>query len=381
MNRSANIGKYIYSTRPIGKGSFSKVYKGLDTETDEVVAIKIIEKYQLKPDVNQRLHDEITLLAELSHPNIVELYKFIQDDDNFYLVFEYCAGGDLSHTIKKGRIEESQAREYMRQLVEVLSYLKGRNLVHRDLKPQNLLLSADKKTLKVTDFNFARELFDDDLSQTVCGSPLYMAPEIIEKEEYTVQADLWSVGMILYEMIYGRHPYYNASNVIELLHKIKQEPIPYSETVSPECNQLLKGLLQIEPSERLTWEDLFQNRWLRTDEPTYLARVQENMWESVSLSQIAISTRRTQPIGIPAEPQIVDNYVPMGVTPPKYTRSDSVIIHQVRHRQRAVSFGGTSAPERSVADQVWSYMSSSVAVVKGAVGYLSSTTDSFSTPK
>ncbi|KKK56471.1 hypothetical protein LCGC14_3064180, partial [marine sediment metagenome] len=194
MNRSAQVGKYIYSTKAIGKGSFSKVYKGFDTETDEIIALKVIDKFHMKPELVIRLHDEIALLTQLQHPHIAELKEFLEDDDNFYLVLEYCAGGDLAYRIKKGRIPEDTAREYMKQLTIVLRYLKSKNIIHRDLKPQNILLTADQQTIKVTDFNFARELYENDLAQTLCGSPLYMAPEIIERQEYTVKSDLWSVG-------------------------------------------------------------------------------------------------------------------------------------------------------------------------------------------
>ncbi len=375
MNKSAQVSKYIYSTKAIGKGSFSKVYKGFDTETDEIIAIKVIEKHNLKEDLVTRLHDEITLLTStLDHPHIAELKEFIQDEDNFYLILEYCAGGDLAHLIKKGRIPENVAREYMRQLTNVLYYLKSKNIIHRDLKPQNLLLTADQKTLKVTDFNFARELYENDLAQTLCGSPLYMAPEIIDRNSYTVKSDLWSVGMILYEMVYGRTPYFDAYNMVDLLKKIETRPIKYSNCVSPECNDLLRGLLQPDAVKRYSWKDFFSHSWLKI--PTE----QDNLWESLSLSTTSTTSTtsthlRSQKSIVKRRFQIdvVDNYVPIGVTPPQYTQSEPQ-----RYRVECPDRGGSgiydipsSAPEsRSMIDHVWSYMTSSVAVIKGAVDYV-----------
>ena len=389
MNRCAQVGKYLYSTKAIGKGSFSKVYKGFNTETDEIIALKVVEKLNLKPELVKRLHEEIVLLTQLQHPHIAELKEFLEDEDNFYLVLEYCAGGDLAYRIKKGRITEDIAREYMKQLTAALRYLKSRNIIHRDLKPQNILLTADQKIVKVTDFNFARELYDNDLAQTLCGSPLYMAPEIIQKHDYTVKSDLWSVGMILYEMVYGNTPYFDACNIIDLLQKIDR-PIHYSNRVSAECNQLLAGLLQKNPAERYSWNEFFNHNWLQSDEPVYLATEQDNIWESVSLSTIS-PTRQpapSQPVRIASrkfEMDVVENYIPLGITPPKYSQSEPINMYRVnlsdRGRGSSIITSGTfqpgSAPEsRSMADNMWSYMTSSVAVIKGAVDYISSTTDS-----
>ena len=394
MNRSAQVGKYVYSTKPIGKGAFSKVYKGFNIETDEIIAIKIIEKYSLKPELVQRLHDEISLLAQLQHTHIAELKEFLEDDEYFYLILEYCAGGDLAHRIKKGKIPEEIARDYMKQLAEVLQYLQNKNIIHRDLKPQNILLTADQKTVKVTDFNFARELYENDLAETLCGSPLYMAPEIIEKNQYTVKTDLWSVGMILYEMVYGNTPYYDANNMVDLIHKINNRPIKYSDIISLECNQLIRGLLQKDPNKRFSWTDFFSHSWLNTDEPVFLPTEQDNMWESISLSTINPKSRptraQTHPVSITPRKfkvDIVDNYVPMGITPPKYTQSEPLAMYRVNPPDGCGSSRGSSiinsgifepgsAPEsRSVADNMWSYMTSSAAVIKGAVDYISSTAD------
>ena len=124
MNTSATIEKYVYFTKEIGKGAYSRVYKGFNTETDEIIAIKIIDKAHLKPKLIDLLNNEVTLLRELKHDNIVEMKDFIDGTDNFYLILEYCAGGDLAHRIKKGKIPEEISRNYMKQLSSALRYLK-----------------------------------------------------------------------------------------------------------------------------------------------------------------------------------------------------------------------------------------------------------------
>jgi len=392
MNKSAQVGKYIYSTKIIGKGSFSRVYKGLDTETDNVIALKIIDKNGLKEDLIKRLHDEIALITKLKHNGITELIEFLEDDDNFYLILEYCAGGDLSNLIKKGRIPEDISREYMRQIADALQYLKTRNIIHRDLKPQNILLSEDLRTVKLTDFNFARELYDNDLAQTLCGSPLYMAPEIIERHEYSVKSDLWSVGMILYEMIYGKSPYWDAYNIVDLLKKIQTRPVTFTNRASKDCNELLQGLLQVDPQKRFTWGQFFSHSWLCPEEPKYLSEEREELWESISLSKITPNFVQSQPRYIAsANPKfqvdLVDNYVPLGITPPKYTQSEPI---RIVNKDSSVGVSGPSKfdaymakrfrtasvpePNTTVTDNLWSYMTSSVGLIKGAVDYLASTT-------
>jgi serine/threonine-protein kinase ULK2 len=377
MNKSAQIDKYIYSTKPIGKGAFSRVYKGLNVENDQVIAIKVIDKIQLKQDLVKRLHDEINLLMYLDHDNIIEYIDFLEDEDNFYVILEYCAGGDLSNKIKKGCLSEEQAKYYMQQLISALKYLKTKNLVHRDLKPQNILLSADYKTIKLTDFNFARELFENELAQTLCGSPLYMAPEIIQKNDYTSKSDLWSVGLILYEMVYGINPYIDAVNTVDLLDKINKRVIKYSHKVSKECNLLIKSLLQKDPDKRLSWEDLFLDEWLQTDELNLLTK-EENLWESVNLSTISARNITTNIKSI----KIMDNYIPIGISPPKFTQSEPISIKLKQSTSKIISSPNSapnSAPDtKTVTDHLWSYMSNSVNIIKGAVDYLSATTSDHS---
>jgi serine/threonine-protein kinase ULK/ATG1 len=257
-------GKSLYtvSTKKLGKGAFSTVYKGMDTDKDRIVAIKVLNKQKIKKKMQERLKTEIELHSSLIHESIIKIYDYVEDNDFHYLILEYCSHGDLLGLIKKGKITEGLTRIYTRQLVASLKYLKSKNIVHRDLKPHNILLK-DQYTIKITDFNFARELWDQDIAETLCGSPLYMAPEIIATNSYTNRSDLWSVGMIIYEMLHGYTPFDDAINPIDLIHKIKRRKIECSRHLSYACVHLIIGLLTIKPESRMSWQELFDHKWIR----------------------------------------------------------------------------------------------------------------------
>lgn len=260
-----NNGKWIYTKNSIGKGAYSTVYKGYDTENDTVVAIKIINKSGLKPKIIELIKNEVKLLEKLSHPGIITLKGNSETLDRFYFVYDYCAGGDLAGVLKEiDKLSETQAQKYTIQLATALGYLKTKNIVHRDLKPGNLLLSADRQIIKIADFNFARILEDNNLAETLCGSPLYMAPEILGNKNYTTSSDLWSIGIILYEMVYGTTPYHSAQNILQLAKMIEEEPIIFTDNVSTECNDLLSQLLQKNPGERISWNGFFSHGWVQS---------------------------------------------------------------------------------------------------------------------
>lgn len=364
MNRCAEIGKYVYSTKPIGKGAYSKVYKGFNTDTDELIAIKIIEKHNMNADLIQRIYDEISLVSKLEHPHVARLRESLEDDNRFYMILEYCSGGDLSQLIKHGKIDENDARRYMQQLVDALQYLKRINIAHRDLKPHNLLLSGDYKTLKLTDFNFAREMIETDLSQTVCGSPLYMAPEILEKRLYTNKSDLWSVGIILYEMVYARNPFSDAQNIVDLMHKLKIRQIEYSAVVSSECNDLLEKLLRINPELRIDWGAFFDHPWLQFNET--MAHSNSDIYTDLLDDSPVKPTQLSPPCNM-FTMDIVDDYVPFGVTPPQYAKSEPVEIYRTKAPERYFNSPGgvVGMPSsKNIFDNIWSYMTASATFLK-----------------
>lgn len=363
MSGSSRIGKYIYSTDSIGHGSYSTVYKGFNTETDQLVAVKIINKQKLSENLKIKIYEEISLLYDFRHPNIITLYDYTEDADNFYMVIEYCAGGDLSEYIRKKHITESLAKNFMCQLISALQYLHSKNIAHRDLKPHNVLLRDG--VIKLTDFNFAKELFDNDLAKTLCGSPLYMAPEILNRQDYTNKADLWSLGLILYEMVYGFNPYQDACNILDLTAKIEACPIEYNNKVSDNCNDLLKKLLQKNPVQRINWKDLDKHQWFSSDNPTSTIQIPPKSRPIVINKSNAIDNN--------LHFTIFDDY-----TPPKHRYQRSKPIHIRKKSETETRHTPTyfySAPEpRESGSSVWNYMTSSAALFRGAVSYIASST-------
>ena len=259
------LDDYIVDKKRIGKGSFSTIYKGYHKFNKRNYAIKEVSVDNIK-NIKDNIKREFNLMKKLNHPNIVKLHNVILDNkyDNIYLVLDYYKNGDLSKFLDKRPLKELYSQKYMIQLKDGLEYLYNNNIIHRDLKPQNILLN-ECYDLKIADFGFARYFDNDNLIQTLCGSPMYMAPEISRKKKYDTKSDLWSVGIILYEMLTGVPPF-KAKNLIDLLKKIdkmKTIVIPKKFVVSQPCLDLLNRLLQKEPDKRITWDDFFQHDWLK----------------------------------------------------------------------------------------------------------------------
>uniref|UniRef100_A0A2K6GFE4 Serine/threonine-protein kinase ULK3 n=1 Tax=Propithecus coquereli TaxID=379532 RepID=A0A2K6GFE4_PROCO len=239
-------------------------WRGKDTR--EVVAIKCVAKKSLNKASVENLLTEIEILKGIRHPHIVQLKDFQWDSDNIYLIMEFCAGGDLSRFIHTRRIlPEKVARVFMQQLASALQFLHERNISHLDLKPQNILLSSlEKPHLKLADFGFAQHMSPWDEKHVLRGSPLYMAPEMVCQRQYDARVDLWSVGVILYEALFGQPPFASRS-FSELEEKIRSSRVvelPLRPLLSQDCRDLLQRLLERDPSRRISFEDFFAHPWV-----------------------------------------------------------------------------------------------------------------------
>ncbi|KAK1338586.1 hypothetical protein QTO34_019240 [Cnephaeus nilssonii] len=242
-------------TERLGSGTYATVYKAYaKKDTREVVAIKCVAKKSL---------------------NKASLKDFQWDSDNIYLIMEFCAGGDLSRFIRTRRIlPEKVARVFMQQLASALQFLHERNIAHLDLKPQNILLSSlEKPHLKLADFGFSQHMSPWDEKHVLRGSPLYMAPEMVCQRQYDARVDLWSVGVILYEALFGQPPFASRS-FTELEEKIRSNRVielPLRPQLSPDCQDLLRQLLERDPGRRISFQDFFAHPgWTWTTCPTIL---------------------------------------------------------------------------------------------------------------
>uniref|UniRef100_A0A1B0CF61 Serine/threonine-protein kinase ULK3 n=1 Tax=Lutzomyia longipalpis TaxID=7200 RepID=A0A1B0CF61_LUTLO len=250
----------------LGSGSYATVHRCQKKATKEIFAVKCVEKSKLTRSSVDNIITEIRLLRRLKHQHIVEMHDFLYDDKNIYIVMEYCNSGSLSGFIKRRNVlPESTCRFFLRQLALALEYMRENNVSHFDLKPQNLLLSKTPQVvLKVADFGFAQHIELGQENTTIKGSPLYMAPEILLRNCYDCKADLWSIGVILYECLFGKAPY-SSKSLAELMEKIRllqKIEIPQNTRISPECEDLLTRLLQHDRQKRIDFRDFFQHDFL-----------------------------------------------------------------------------------------------------------------------
>lgn len=273
------VGEYEYNRKDlIGHGAFAVVFKGRHRrQTDLVVAIKSITKKSLAKSPSL-LEKEIKILEELTklqHENVVCLLDFIETQQSVFIVMEYCNGGDLGdYLIQRGTLSEDTIRLFTKQICGAMKALQSKGIIHRDLKPQNILLchneskqnpSPNDMTLKIADFGFARFLQDGVMAGTLCGSPQFMAVEILLSKPYDCKADLWSIGTILYQCLTGKAPF-QAPSPQALRSYYDKNPnlkpkIP--QDTSPELTHLLINLLKREPSDRLSFDDFYNHPFLK----------------------------------------------------------------------------------------------------------------------
>ncbi|KGG52552.1 serine/threonine-protein kinase 12, partial [Mitosporidium daphniae] len=362
-----DLEKYLF-IREIGRGSFSTVYLATrinpasDRDEDKFVAIKVVQRRKITKKLEFHLRQEISILKKLndvqsevedrhsspSSENIIKFYEMIKCKAVICIVMEWCQSGDLSSILLEQKqwdrehathlhalqrkpdlvnasdlkplqkallpplywTREANVKDLIVQLANALKALRYLGLVHRDIKPQNLLFvkcehlpslslnqesggpctSFNQYLLKVADFGFARHMNPLDMADTMCGSPLYMAPEILQNERYDAKADLWSVGCIMFELLFARGPPFRAPNhfalakkyqdpelVSRLFYKLAKEGAPDIWTsLSEECISLLKGLLTVDPLKRISFEDFFSHKWLTLSPSVSLVKKTEN---------------------------------------------------------------------------------------------------------
>ena len=267
MSKFEKINNYIIG-KTIGKGSFGKVKLAKHILTNEKVAIKILEKSAIKNDKDlKKINREIKILKQLNHPNVIKLYEIIETTNKYYLIMEYSAGGELFNYITENiRIKEKEASFLFYQIIKGLEEIHKNQICHRDLKPENILLSKNKKIIKIIDFGLSNFISKNTLLTSKCGSPNYVPPEIIIKNEYNgIYIDIWCCGIILYAMVFGFLPFDDIEMEV-LFNKIIKCNVQFYQkdifNISSDCIDLIKKILKFNPKDRISLQDILKHPFI-----------------------------------------------------------------------------------------------------------------------
>lgn len=263
-----SIGDYDLKEE-LGKGAFSVVHRAIHKKTGQEFAVKVIKKAVLGTDekTRKRYVTEVEILKKANHPHIIPLEDLIDTNEKLYLVMELVSGGELfDKIVEKGSYSEKDACSIVLKVVDAIRYLHAMNIVHRDLKPENLLLKKEDDThVMLSDFGLSRILGEESMMSTACGTPYYVAPEVVKATSYTREIDMWSVGVITYFLLAGFPPFMG-ERLPEIIEQILaadyQFPSPYWDEISDSARDFVRKLLVIDPKNRMTAEQALQHPWL-----------------------------------------------------------------------------------------------------------------------
>ncbi|XP_062303529.1 serine/threonine-protein kinase SIK1-like isoform X2 [Osmerus eperlanus] len=251
--------------RTLGKGNFAIVKLACHKVTKTQVAIKIIDKTTLDPSDLEKIYREVQLMKLMNHPHIIKLYQVMESKDMLYMVMEYAKNGEMfDYLASSGRLSEGEARRKFWQILTAVDYCHKNHIVHRDLKAENLLLDSNLD-VKLADFGFGNFFSEGEALSTWCGSPPYAAPEVFEGREYEGPSlDIWSLGVVLYVLVCGALPF-DAPSLHMLRQKVTEGRFRIPFFMSQDCESLVRRMLCLDPSKRITVAQIKQHRWLQAD--------------------------------------------------------------------------------------------------------------------
>jgi serine/threonine-protein kinase ULK/ATG1 len=272
------VDKYYYEPRrPSGKGAFASVYLAYDTTNEDApVALKAAPIELLQDEVKRNIFlSEINTLRKIKGDHVVQLKDVFQTKKDLCIFLDYCDGGDLKQKLKKyGPFDEEEACSIVKQVADVFVTLDAQDIrneqgkkitiVHRDIKPENIMFHEDQ--IKLADFGFAKIV--DDVTKdvkdgwTLLGSPAYMPPQILDNDDYNYKCDVWSTGIVLYEILFGQLPWTGFSDS-DLYRNITTKPLMFPKKISEDTKDLIKRMLTVKEDDRISWKEVFNHPALK----------------------------------------------------------------------------------------------------------------------
>ncbi|KAM7299649.1 serine/threonine-protein kinase D3 isoform X1 [Ixodes scapularis] len=258
----------IFPDEVLGSGQFGIVYGGVHRTSSRAVAIKVIDKLRFPTKQEAQLKNEVAILQNIHHPGVVNLEKMFETAERIFVVMEKLKGDMLEMILssEKGRLSERTTKFLIYQILIALKHLHSKNIVHCDLKPENVLLSSDSDfpQVKLCDFGFARIIGEKSFRRSVVGTPAYLAPEVLRNKGYNRSLDMWSVGVIIYVSLSGTFPFNEEEDINDQIQNadFMYPPNPWKD-VSPEAVDLINNLLQVKTRKRYTVDKSLVHTWLQ----------------------------------------------------------------------------------------------------------------------
>ena len=255
----------------LGEGAFSVVKLAVNRKTGQKVAVKCIDRQGLPDEDENSLRQEVAIMKSLKHTNIVEFIDFFEEEKFFYVVLEFLEGGELfDRIVKKNFYNEKEARDVVKVILDGMKYCHDKGIAHRDMKPENLLLTSkeDDSFVKIADFGFAIHGVQQGDRDTQCGTPGFVAPEVLQNKSYDKSVDMWSIGVITF-IVLGGYPPFEADNDYKLFRKIIKGKFEFHNNywceVSAEAKDFISKLLVVDSQSRMCCDEAHRHPWLQRD--------------------------------------------------------------------------------------------------------------------
>ena len=266
FERECNKYDFIRDKNPLGKGAFGEVWKVTHENSKKVYCIKMMTKRDIfEQKLINQINKEIGIMYNINHPYSVKLYNHFEDNEKLYLIMELASNGNLYNFIQNNKNQKIKTKEMIKkiiiQVIEIIKYLHSLDIIYRDIKPENILLDKDYN-VKLCDYGWASYLSKGQFCSAYCGTPEYVSPEVIKKYPYNEKVDIWGIGVLIFELVFGYPPFTSNFNE-DRFNNIKEGKINWPKDLNDmELKDLIEKILKVNPKDRISLDEIEKHQWL-----------------------------------------------------------------------------------------------------------------------